>query len=307
MTTSRPRTRVILHGGKSAGERLRPEVERLRAAGVELDVVPTWAPGDAGRWARDALALGISDLVAAGGDGTVSQVARAIAAAGGEATLGIVPLGTGNDLATAAGLPVGDPAAALRVALESPAVPVDLVRGGEGVFLNMATGGFVTRVTAKTSPLLKDAVGPLAYVLTGIGHPEWFAPTPGRIRGEGFSWEGSFLAFAFGNGASAGGGFELCPRAKLDDGLLEVVVLRTDPARELVSSLGEILGEIEGKVLRWRTPWIEVAPTGAEPLELNLDGEPHEVPASGARFEVVPGGLRLRVPRGSPLLSGGGP
>lgn len=315
-----PWHRLLLHGGKDLPADFRGEVARLREEGHRLDVRPTFEGGDGAALAREALTLGVDVLIAAGGDGLVHEVASALVDATSSVELGVVPLGTGNDLATAAGLPIGDPGAALRAAVEAEAFPVDLVRAGDRSFLNMATGGFGTRFTTETSPELKRAIGKAAYLFTALTRPDFFSPAAARLVGPDLEWEGSFLALGIGNGRTAGGGVPLCPRASIDDGLLDVVVLEaSEPLDVLVELLAQGTAEdlpeheppegptIEGTVRRWRLPWVEVQPVGVEAFEMNLDGEPFQVPSDAQRFEVLPRSLRLRLPATSPLLAANAP
>lgn len=300
--------RLILHGAKPLPPGLREEIAHLREQGVHLNVSLTFESGDADRLTREALALGATHIVAGGGDGTIHQVTRALLEAKGEASLGVLPLGTGNDLARALELPLETPPEALRIAIESEAIPVDVIRLGERSFLNMATLGFGTRMTLETDPEMKKWIGNAAYFLTGLTHPEWLAAQRARVRGPDFSWEGSFLALALGNGRSAGGGVPFCPTASVNDGLLDLAILRYDEEKGLLEPLRRILeegGEFEGTIQRAQAPWFEIEPLNPIPLGVNLDGEPWELPEGPSRFEVEPGALRMHIPTTSSALSKG--
>lgn len=303
-------TRIILHGAKPLPPTFRAALRELRDAGFEAEIAATWEAGDAGRFVREARALGVEHLIAAGGDGTLNQVVTELVRAPWPGEFGIIPMGTANDFATSAGLPVTDVAAALRAAVETPAVPVDVVRGDGRAFLNVATGGFGTRITTETSESLKAVIGKSAYVLTGLTRPEWLAPQWARVRGEAFEWEGWFLALALGNGRAAGGGVQLCPAALIDDGQLQVTILESEAEQGFAGFLEAFvrdgLDSVEGDSIRRRTPWVEITPRDGETLVLNLDGEPHEIRGRTARFEVVPGALRLRLPAGCPMLQAAG-
>ena len=259
---------------------------------------------------EEALAAGANRVVAAGGDGTLSEVAAALAHAPAAAdalpVLGLLPLGTANDFASAAGLPV-EPLAALELAAAGPVHRVDLLRivadGREHWCANLASGGFGTEVTVDTDEGLKKLLGGLAYLVTGIARLGRIEPVPARLRGPGFDWEGGLTALGLGNGRQAGGGQALCPDARLDDGLLDVTVI-PELSGELVATLGTLVKDgqraaLERSALRTRLPWVEL--DAPQPMTLNLDGEP--VQASRFRVECVPGRLRMRLPADSPLLS----
>ncbi|MBC9251387.1 lipid kinase YegS [Pseudomonas alcaligenes] len=295
---SKLRALLILHGKQAQNDEVRAAVQALREAGWELAVRLTWEAGDGARLVDEALAAGYPTLIAGGGDGTLREVAEALALAGGAASLALLPLGTANDFARAAGVPLA-PLEALAL-LEQPARPIDLGEVGGRLFLNMATGGFGSKVTANTSEELKKLLGGAAYLLTGLTRFSEVHSAFGRFRGPDFAWEGEFLALGIGNGRQAGGGHVLCPQARIDDGLLDICIV---PApQDLVGTLGTLLSGgilgLESVSLSARLPWLEV--TAGEGLDINLDGEPLE--SRQLRFTARPAALRLHLPGDSALL-----
>lgn len=305
-----PHWRLILNG-KSAGDpAVREAVGAMRAAGMRLDVRVTWERGDETRYVDEAIADGVSTLVAGGGDGTLGAIVNGLLRHGGDAgslpELAVLPLGTANDFATAAGIPP-EPLAALRLLRDAPAVPIDLLRleadGDCRWVANLASGGFGTEVTTQTDEGLKKLLGGLAYVLTGLSRLGRIEPLRARLRGPGFAWEGDFIALGVGNGRQAGGGQALCPDALLDDGVLDLTVV--PPLQgELLATFGTAM--TEGKVaaldevaVRRALPWVRVE--SEQPLTLNLDGEPVE--ARVFHVECVPQRLRMKLPADCPLLA----
>lgn len=289
---------LILHGKQALNAEVRTAVEARRAQGWQLDVRVTWEAGDAQRLVNEALAAGYPTLIAGGGDGTLRDVAEAMALAKTQASLALLPLGTANDFARAAGVAL-EPQAALAL-LDEPAQPIDLGEVDGQVFLNMATGGFGSNVTANTSEELKRVLGGAAYFLTGLTRFAEVRSSFGRFAGPDFQWEGEFLALGIGNGRQAGGGHLLCPQAQVNDGLLDVCIVPA--ATDVVGTLGTLLsGGINGLqsvAVSARVPWLEVeAPEG---LDLNLDGEPME--SRQLRFVDLPAALRVHLPAQSPLL-----
>lgn len=288
---------LILHGKQALNEEVRSAVEEKREQGWELAVRLTWEAGDAQRLVQEALAAGFTRLIAGGGDGTLRDIAEALAAQADQASLVLLPLGTANDFARAAGVSL-IPREALAL-LDVPAQPIDLGEVGGQVFLNMATGGFGSQVTANTSEDLKKMLGGAAYLFTGLSRFSELHAAYGELQGPDFHWHGQLLALGIGNGRQAGGGHELCPQALINDGLLDVSIL---PApQDVVGTLKDLLADgwgIDNMFVRARLPWVEIKVS--EGLYINLDGEPLE--GESLRFLVRPGALRVHLPADSPLL-----
>ncbi|HEK1008100.1 TPA: lipid kinase YegS [Pseudomonas putida] len=285
---------VILHGKQAMNEEVRKAVLAQRDRGWTVDVRVTWEAGDAQRLVTEALAAGYTHVVAGGGDGTLRDVAEAMGHAGTEASLALLPLGTANDFAKAAGVSL-EPAEALAL-LDQPARPIDLGRVGDQLFLNMATGGFGSQVTANTSEDLKKVLGAAAYLFTGLSRFSELQAASVELTGPDFHWQGDLLALGIGNGRQAGGGQVLCGEAVVDDGLLDVAIL---PApQEVVGALRDLLAG-EGLFVRARVPWVEIK--SSQGLDINLDGEPLQ--GDSLRFESLPAALRLHLPPDSALLS----
>ena len=295
MTT--PKALLILHGKQALNEDVRSAVQARRALGWELAVRVTWEGGDAQRLVHEALDDGYTHLIAGGGDGTLRDVAEAMALAKTDASLVLMPLGTANDFAKAAGVPL-DPAQALAL-LDVPPKAIDLGQVGGQIFLNMATGGFGSQVTANTSEELKKVLGGAAYLFTGLTRFSELKAAYGELEGPDFHWKGELLALGIGNGRQAGGGHVLCPEALADDGLLDVSIL---PApQEVVGTLRELMNNgwgLDAMFVRARLPWVDIKV--AQGLYINLDGEPLE--GDDLHFKALPKALRVHLPVNSPLV-----
>ncbi|MFI8479287.1 lipid kinase YegS [Pseudomonas sp. NPDC078700] len=296
---SKRRALLILHGKQALNQELRTAIYAKRDQGWDIAVRVTWEAGDAQRIVSEALADGYPTLIAGGGDGTLRAVAEAIAMSGSDASLVLLGLGTANDFATAAGVPV-DLHEALGL-LDLEPTPIDLGEVNGQLFLNMATGGFGTSVTTNTPEDLKKVLGGAAYFLTGLSRFAEVRTSFGRFKGPDFSWEGDFLALGIGNGTQAGGGHALCPNARINDGLLDVCIVPAAP--DMVSTLGTMLSGsmngVESVSQMTRVAWLEVeAPEG---LDLNLDGEP--MSATKLSFKTRENALRVHLPEYSPLLN----
>ena len=303
-----PRWRLILNGKSAGDDDLRDAVRTLRDDGIALDVRVTWEDGDAERYVAEAINDGVDTVIAAGGDGTLSEVATTLAhrdeAADALPSLGLVPLGTANDFASAASLPE-EPLPALQLIRDVGAVPIDLLRieaeDGPHWCANLASGGFGTAVTVETDEGLKKMLGGLAYLITGVAKLGRIEPMTARVRGPEFDWQGDFIALGVGNGRQAGGGQALCPDALIDDGLLDVTIV-PELSGEVAATVGTLVKDgkhaaLDRVATRARLPWVELE--ADQPMTLNLDGEPVE--SRRFRIECVPGRVRMHLPVDSPL------
>lgn len=303
------RWRLVINGKSAGDEPLREAVMATREKGIALDVRVTWEGGDAERYVAEAIADGVDVVVAAGGDGTLSEVATTLAHRGESAddlpSLALVPMGTANDFAAATGIPEASAEALDLVARTEPR-PIDLLKlqanDQTHWAANLASGGFGTQVTVETPEGMKKLLGGLAYLVTGMSKLGRIDPLQARIHGPGFEWQGGFIALGIGNGRQAGGGQALCPDAVVDDGLLDVTIV---PALEgeVAATLAAVLTDgkeaaLDRVATRRQLPWVEI--DAAQPLTLNLDGEPVE--ARHFRIECVPGRVRMHLPDSCMLI-----
>lgn len=229
---------------------------------------------------RDVLRSGVSRVVVLGGDGSVNRAVAALHRLGltGVATgpdLGLVPLGTGNDLARATGIPL-DPADAARLVLTGRHQPMDLVTDDAGgVVVNavhVGVGAEAAQSASRLKPLLGLLAYPLGAVFAGLRSSGWRlrVVVDGQVLADDHR---RALMVGIGNGPSIGGGTHLLPGARPDDGLLDVVVSRaTGPlARTRFAAAlreGTHLDDPEVRSARGRS--VTVA---GEPFGVNADGE----------------------------------
>jgi len=293
--------RILLNGKKAGLEPVRSAIFKSRESG-KVEVRATWEGGDVERLVHEAVHDGCQRVVAAGGDGTVKEVADAILhlSADERPELAVMPLGTANDFATACTIPA-DHLSALQLAQSGTAQNVDAVKANEHHFMNVASGGFGAQVTANTPVALKNFLGGGAYTLSGLVQAVNFAPYHGEIRLPDKSLSNAVIVGAVCNGRQAGGGQQLAPQALIDDGMLDVVALNHFPADALSQVIDELMTpEANGEyVKRFRVPWVEWESDIEMPI--NLDGEP--ISSKKIRFEVKPAAIKLVLPENCPMTS----
>lgn len=304
-------TCVILNPGARAGgdEEL---IERLEPLLAGWRVRRTERAGHARELARAAAAEGFDMVVAAGGDGTVNEVVNGLAEAAakgeGRACLGVLPLGTGNDLVRLLGLPA-DPEEAVAALRRGACRRLDLgeIRaGGEGrFFLNVAAGGFSGEVDKALTPEIKRSWGPLAYLRAATEALSELDVYEVRIRFDGEETvELPALNVVVANGRFAGGGLPIAPRAHPGDGLLEVVVIPEMPLTSMVALAprvlaGRHLDVLEEQEREEETPRLiyrrcRTVEVGSEPpMPWNTDGE--LIGELSPSFRVVPRALTVVV------------
>ncbi len=290
---------LIINGKGANNEALREAVYSMRSEGVNLAVRVTWEQGDAARYVEEAVEHTVETVIAGGGDGTVNEVATALARhpSGSRPALGIVPLGTANDFATSCGIPL-DVGQALTLAIQGRATDIDLACvNKERYFINMATGGFGTRITTETPEKLKSALGGVSYFIHGLLRMDTLKADSCEITGPDFAWQGDALVIGIGNGRQAGGGQEICPDALINDGLLQLRLLTSEEL--LPSFLRSLLdGEENKNILSTSTPWLEI--NAPHEMTFNLDGEP--LTGKHFRIDVLPNALQCRLPPHCALL-----
>jgi lipid kinase YegS len=301
------RTLRLVVNGKAAGDpALRQAVGALRDGGVPIEVRVTWEAGDAARLAAIAAQDGIDVVVAAGGDGTVNEVVSGLVSGGksSKTAVAVVPYGTANDFATGCGIPKGDPLTALQLAAEGRSRPIDVGKVNDRYFINVASGGFGAQVTAETPTQMKKVLGGAAYSLMGLVTAAKMTPYRGKLVTPDGEKHGSMILMAVGNGRLAGGGYAVAPRALLDDGLLDVMVIADVDIREFGVLLSELmhLGSEKNKYAIYRQ-LKSFRIESDKPLNMNLDGEPVVEPSFD--FQVLPKRVPFILPADCALVPAG--
>jgi lipid kinase YegS len=297
--------RLVVNGKAAADPQLRPAISQIREQGYRVDVRVTWEGGDAARYATEATTEGVDVVVAAGGDGTINEVASGVlsADAPSKPAVAVIPYGTANDFATGMGILKGDPLKALQLAAEGTASPIDVGRVNDRFFVNVTSGGFGAEVTASTPPQLKKMLGGAAYSLMGVVTAAKMNPYQCRYTlPDGTAGEGKLLVMAVGNGRQCGGGYQVAPKALLNDGLLDVAVIHDAEVAQFGSVLNELLNltaESNQFVTYAQVPGFSLE--SSRPLQLNLDGEPYL--DTSFQFTVLPKSLPFILGPEAPLKS----
>ncbi|HEY0726658.1 MAG TPA: diacylglycerol kinase family protein [Pyrinomonadaceae bacterium] len=217
--------------GRYGARRLRPIADvasQLRSLGLDVDLKLTTAPGEATEIAARAARNGSSDVIVAGGDGTINEAIQGLA--GTSARLAIIPRGTGNVLARELKLPLDDEQATV-VAARGNSRRIHLGRatveatGASRLFVLMAGIGLDASVVQRVQPQLKKRIGRGAFWVSGLSHLADWKPSSFTLEIEGQSYTGTFAAI--GKAARYGGDLAITPGARLEEPEFEICIIET--------------------------------------------------------------------------------
>ena len=196
---------------------------RLHDAGLVVRDLEGRDAAEALQLARQCVADGVDALVVCGGDGLVHLGAQAVAGTG--VPLGVIPAGSGNDVARYLDLPRKDPAAAADLVVAGRTRVLDLARCGDTYFVTVLAAGFDAIVNERANRMTWPK-GQMRYNLATLLELRTFTPLDYVLELDGRTLEVDAMLVAVGNGPSFGGGLRITEGAVLDDGLLDVVVIR---------------------------------------------------------------------------------
>lgn len=205
--------------------------DRFRQAGVHVDLLCGRDADESARLAREAVSGRPDALVAFGGDGLVHLAVQAVA--GSDVPLGVLPGGSANDLARVLGIPLGDPIRAAEVVLAGHSRRIDAGRCGETWFANVVSCGLDAAVSERAIALPR-LPGSVRYLAALAAELPRFRPVRFTLELDGEEWQTTALFVAIGNASTYGTGMRICPHARLDDGLLDVVVVGVSRAEVAV-------------------------------------------------------------------------
>jgi diacylglycerol kinase (ATP) len=273
------------------------EIKHQLASREDATLVTPDGTDDAIAKVRDACVNGARKVIAAGGDGTINSVINGIADFP-EVELAVLPLGTANDWCASLGVP-DDLNEALDLALNGTARALDvaeLVTATQTMrFANIATGGNSHRVTETITTEQKQKWGAMCYLLNGLsvlGDLHSFDAT--ILWDDGVSTSVPVWNLIVANGQTTGGRIRIAPKALLDDGLLDIVIIEEGTLIDVASIAGLYLFDeylSSGKVNYKQAKSIEVRSN--PPIKFSIDGD--LVDDAPIRFRVVERGVKTIV------------
>lgn len=294
------RALIVLNPCAGQAAALRQNVEAARAVwrthGWTVDVETTHQAGDGARLAREAALHGYDVVAAAGGDGTINEVINGLA--GTRTALAALPVGTVNVWVRELGLPL-EPRAAAEALLLARQRRIDLGRAGDRYFLLMAGVGFDAAVVNEVRSDEKRRLGALAYVVRAFALALRYRGRRARIWLDGRKIRGRVLLVVIGNSQLYGGVFKITPRACINDGLLDVCIIKGDSLAEAPLRLLSILRQrynLDPRIEYHRARTIHITTRGALPVQ--VDGD--QSGFTPMTFTVAPGMLYALLPDALP-------
>jgi diacylglycerol kinase (ATP) len=270
------RARLIYNptSGREEMRRRLPDVlQRLEGYGFETSTHATIGEGDAMLAAAEASRRGFDVVIAAGGDGTLNEVVSGLAELDDRPPLGILPLGTTNDLARALGIPRSWDAAIDLIA-EGYVKPIDIGQINHRYFINIAGGGSLTELTYEVPSKMKTMLGQLAYYMKGFEKLPRLRPIRMKVTSEEVQLDEEMMIFLIANSNSVGGFEKLAMDALIDDGYMDAFFLRRCTLADFIRLASVVVrGEkIDDPLLvQFRTKHIRIE--SPDYVQLNLDGE----------------------------------
>ncbi|TGE38924.1 diacylglycerol kinase family lipid kinase [Desulfosporosinus fructosivorans] len=258
----------------------------FQESGHEVSIHRASSPEDVEEIA--AQSADVDRLVIAGGDGSIHQAVNGLLRIPTEKrpVLGILPVGTANDLAYALHLPKSIPEAC-KVIGKGSVFEMDTGKSNERYFINVASAGLLTDVSQKVDTRVKNTLGQLAYFLKGIETLPSFRPFHIEFEHGGKSYTEEVVLFMAVNGLSVGGLRNLVPRASLTDGKLDILIV---PAAGWPETLRLLLSVLTGekanseKIIEFHTSKLKIHTD--RPIKSDLDGEAG--PESTWNIEIGP-------------------
>lgn len=267
----------------------------FNSAQIDWDISLTKARGDAERFARDAAAGGADIVAAYGGDGTVMEVAQGLL--GSTVPLAILPGGSANLMSVELGIPK-DLEKAVEIAAdpESPTRQVDVGILGKSYFLLRVGIGFAARKVAYADRNLKNRIGVLAYSVAAVKAVKETKSAHYRITLDGIQVEADGVTCLIDNAGNMGiKGYQPAKDIRVDDGLLDVLLLGSKGVTNLISSGSSLLESNKAELLiqHWQARQIKIEVDPPQPVQ--VDGE--MVDDTPVSVEVLPGVLKIIVPK----------
>jgi len=286
---------VNLIAGQGRCKELFPKVKvELDRRRVQYDLHFTNEPMEAVDVAKMGIDAGFSHIVAMGGDGTVNEVANGLLDS--DATLAVIPAGTGNDFVRMLGIPA-NPIQAIDTLLDGTTRTMDLGQVSDGRCFVNGLGIGIDAQVARAVLKMERLKGAAAYMTAAVREVFTFRAFPVTLSTPEEQLELICLSLGISNGLYAGGGFKLAPKADINDGLIDICGIGDYPKPERLFRLPKVRA---GTHADWRNvtyrQTTEVTVSSPKKLIAHVDGEPYRLEGDSFTVKALPNALRVQIP-----------
>ncbi len=301
MLMSRAKIIVNPYAGRWKAKAAIPEIERAcERIGLDYELVQTEEPNHGIELAREAALAGFAPIVSAGGDGSISEVLNGLVQAAGDGVagpLGIIPLGSADDLADMLGLEK-QVEAACRVIQAGYTRRIDVGCVNGRYFDNNSAIGLEPMVNV-TQEKIGWIKGTLRYVVSAVYAILTFKPWRVQMTWNGGTYEGTMTLVSMGNSPRTGGVFWMTPHAELDDGYLDMVFGRGLGRLHLLRLLPQTFNgrHIHHAAVRYVRGVTRLTIDCDRPTPVQADGELFERSTTHIEYSILPGKLQVIVPK----------
>jgi diacylglycerol kinase (ATP) len=264
---------------------------RLEEAGFQVHNLVGRDADETRDLARRSVADGVESLVVVGGDGMVHLAVQELA--GSDTALGIIPAGTGNDVARYLDIPRSDPQRAADVVVGSRTRRIDLALSGPQHYVTVLAAGFDSLVNERANAM-RWPRGQVRYTLATLAELRVFEPLRYTLELDGEVRQVEAMLVAVGNGPSFGGGLRITHGASLDDGLLDVVIIKTMTRPDLVRTYPRLFTGAHTRHPQYEHHLVRSVTVAAPGIVAYADGE--RIGALPLTVEVAPLALNVLVP-----------
>jgi len=281
------------HAGRGKADRIIADIVRLlNARSVRYDLEVTRGPNDAEKIARTACSRDDVDvIVSIGGDGTLNEIVQGAIFSG--KPIAVIPAGSGNDFSKVLNTPKGLPAI-VDMVLANKTRLIDAGKMNHRYFANGVGIGFDAAVNFNTRGIRFIKAGLAIYFLAFLKTLNRYKPCPMKITINGETIEQEMFLVSVGNGTTCGGGFKLTPHALIDDGMLDITMVKPLSLVTLFWHLPKVfLGTIEKTAHAMTRRAARLTVHSEHPLPIQIDGEVYALEGNTCEISVVPKALTV--------------
>lgn len=272
---------------------LDPIIEKFMDNDIEVSIFRAANNTNLYEFLKDVDKDGYSAIVVAGGDGTVNRVVNVMMKNNIKTPLGVIPAGTSNDFARHLKMPQNF-SECIDKLLTFNVQPVDVGKVNDKYFVNICSAGLFTNVSQKVDPNLKNSLGMLSYFITAVNQMVKFKPFEVKIETENDIYIEKVKVMLVFNGSSVGGIDAFCDNSSVQDGLLDMLIIKDCNIADTSLLAGKLLAKnhyTDKNVIYSKEKWIKITKTKGKCDLPDVDGDPG--PNFPLKIECVEGAINM--------------